>query len=218
MIHQLEIDSVFLEYGNRKILSGAYLKCETGKVTGLLGRNGNGKTTLMNIIYGTLKANNKFCRIDELYISHPYRHPHLIRYLPQSGFIPKNLSLKRVFEDFQLDYSALENLFPEFKSHYHTKLNQLSGGQRRLAEIFTVLKSPSKFVLLDEPFSYLSPLYVELVQELIVTEKANKGVLVTDHMFREIVAICDDLYLLSNGTTRIIHDIAELEFMGYAKY
>lgn len=54
MNHKLEIDSVFLEFGNRRILSDIYLKCETDKIIGLLGRNGNGKTSLMNIIYGNL--------------------------------------------------------------------------------------------------------------------------------------------------------------------
>ena len=52
MIHTLEADGIQLDYNGRKILSDIYLKCETGKIIGLLGRNGCGKSSLMKIIYG----------------------------------------------------------------------------------------------------------------------------------------------------------------------
>ena len=51
MNHKLEIDSIQFEFNGRKILSDIYLQCETGKITGLLGKNGEGKSCLMNIIY-----------------------------------------------------------------------------------------------------------------------------------------------------------------------
>jgi ABC-type cobalamin/Fe3+-siderophores transport system ATPase subunit len=50
MIHKLEAESIQLEFGSRQILSSIYLKCETGKITGLLGRNGAGKSCLMKIM------------------------------------------------------------------------------------------------------------------------------------------------------------------------
>lgn len=65
MINTLEADSILLEYGLRKILSDVYIKCETKKITGLLGRNGEGKTSLMNIIYGSLKPENQFVQINK---------------------------------------------------------------------------------------------------------------------------------------------------------
>ena len=58
MIQTLEADSVILEFGNKRILQDVYVKCETNSITGLLGRNGAGKSCLMNIIYGTLKPYN----------------------------------------------------------------------------------------------------------------------------------------------------------------
>ncbi len=54
MNHKLEVDGVQLSFGLNQILSDVYFKCDTGKITGLLGRNGAGKTCLMNIIYGSL--------------------------------------------------------------------------------------------------------------------------------------------------------------------
>lgn len=57
-MHKLEADGIELYFGERRILSNIYIKAETGSVTGLLARNGEGKTCLMNIIYGSLNAKN----------------------------------------------------------------------------------------------------------------------------------------------------------------
>lgn len=217
MIHKLEADSIFLEFGSRRILSDIYLKCETGKITGLLGRNGNGKTCLMNIIYGNLNANSKSIRFDDLTVQAAYKRPDLLLYLPQFNFIPPTLTLKRVFADFDLDFFEFENRFPDFKSSYKSSLKSLSGGNRRLVEVYIVLKAKSKFAMLDEPFSHLSPIMIEAIMELMNEEKKNKGLLVTDHMFRNIIEISDNLYVLTGGKTHLTKAVEELEFLGYAR-
>ena len=102
MNHRLEVDSIQLAFNNRSILSDIYLKCETGKITGLLGRNGQGKSCLMKIIYGTLSA-EKSIRFDAITQHSAFKRPDLLLYLPQFNFIPKNLTLKRIFYDFELD-------------------------------------------------------------------------------------------------------------------
>lgn len=217
MIHKLEADSILLTLDTRTILSDIYLKCETGKITGLLGRNGNGKSCLMNIIYGSLNATSKSIRIDDKYLLNGYQRPDLLSYLPQFNFIPKQLSLKRVFSDFQLDYAGFESLFPEFNSKYNSKIKELSGGQRRLTELYMALTGPSEFALLDEPFSHLSPVTIEIVMDFIRSCKQNKGIIITDHLFRSIIEISDNIYLLTDGKSRLIKNLEEIEFYGYAK-
>jgi len=217
MIHKLEVDSVFLEFGERRVLSDVYLKCETGKISGLLGRNGNGKTCLMNIIYGNLNPNSKSIRFDGLTVPTAYKRPDLLLYLPQFNFIPQILSLKRVFSDFNLDFHEFETRFPEFKSKHNSALKNLSGGDRRLVEVYIVLKTKSKFAMLDEPFSHLSPIMIEAVMELMNEEKKNKGLLITDHMFRNIIDISDNLYVLTGGKTHLTKAVEELDFLGYTK-
>lgn len=88
MKHALEISSVRLLFGERLILSDVYLKIETGNIVGLLGQNGCGKSCLMRGIYGTL-ACEKSVSIDDIYFLDVYKHPQLVRYLPQHNFIPK---------------------------------------------------------------------------------------------------------------------------------
>lgn len=217
MIHVLEADGIQLKFGSRPILSDVYIKCTTGKITGLLGRNGEGKTSLLHIIYGHLNAGYKCVRFDGTFVQSPFKNPELLRYLPQFNFIPGNFSLKRVFSDFDMDFSLFEQRFPEFKNKYNSRIKTLSGGQRRLTEIYMILKSPGHFAILDEPFSQLSPILIESIKELIQSEKAHKGLIITDHMFRHILEISDDLYVLSNGKTHKTNSEQDLERLGYVR-
>lgn len=217
MIHQLEADSIVLNFGSRNILSDVYIKCETGKITGLLGRNGNGKTTLMNVIYGTLNGNSQSIRFNGDHITQAYRFAGLIGYLTQFNFTPKSLTLKRIFSDFEVDYSHFEKMFPEFQSKYNSQVKNLSGGQIRLTETYLLLKSDKKFVFLDEPFTHLSPILIEQVKQLITKAAADKGILLSDHMYRHVLDISTNLYLLSDGKTRLIKNAEELNFMGYTR-
>lgn len=82
MLHTLEVDSVILEFDSKRILQDVYLKSETGKITGLLGRNGTGKSCLMNIIYGVLIPNDKSVRLNRVSYYDNYRDPLDMRYLP----------------------------------------------------------------------------------------------------------------------------------------
>jgi len=216
-IHKLEADSINLEYGIRRILSDVYIKCETGKITGLLGRNGNGKTTLMNIIYGNLKPFYKSVRFDDVAIHNAFKRPELLLYLPQFNFVPSGLTLKTIFHDFNLDFTLFLNRFPEFGQKWKSTIKSLSGGQRRLVEVYIIIKSKTQFIMLDEPFSHLSPIMIESIIELIEEEKENKGFLITDHLYRHVVAISNDIYVLVNGKTHHTKDIKEIEFLGYAK-
>lgn len=217
MVHQLEVDSVNLQFGTREILSDIYLKCETGKITGLLGRNGTGKSSLMNIIFGSLVPGNKSVRFDGKSIPKAYQHNELLSYLPQYNFIPVHLTLNRVFSDFNLEYAPFEQLFPEFILKHHSKMVQLSGGQRRLVETYVLIKAKSEFVMLDEPFSHLSPLMIGRIKKLIREEQPKKGFLITDHMYHDVLELANDLYVLAEEKVHLIRDIGDLERLGYVR-
>lgn len=216
MTHLLEIDSVQLRFNERKILSSVYLKCETNKITGLLGKNGQGKSCLMNIIYGTLSS-EKSIRFNHVSITETYKRPDLLLFLPQFNFIPKSLSLRRIFSDFGLDYGVFQKKFPEFISREKSSIGSLSGGERRLIELYVIVKSTSHFAMLDEPFTHLNPLQIEKAKQLIKEEKVKKGFLVTDHMYRHIIDISDSVYVLTNGQTYLTKSATDIETLGYAK-
>lgn len=217
MKHILEVDSIILEFDTKRVLQDVYLKNETGKTTGILGRNGSGKTCLMNIIYGELKTNNKSVRLDGETIFSGFQNPETFRYLPQFSFMPKSLSVKRIFNDFKLDFSKFIDKFPEFKNYYNTKLRKLSGGEYRIIEIYSILASKTKFCMLDEPFSQVMPIHIEKLKSIINEEKKTKGVIITDHLYKHVVDICDDLYVINFGKTYLTRDIKDLKTHGYIK-
>ena len=218
MIQTLEVDSVILEFGTKRVLQDVYLKSKTGKITGLLGRNGTGKTCLLNILYGQLSPNDHSVRLNKQALLNSSRSTKDIMYLPQFSFIPKSLTLNRIFNDYKLDFSEFINEFPEFEKYYISKLKKLSGGEQRIVEIYLIISSKTKFCLLDEPFTHVMPLHVDSIKNLILREKKNKGIIITDHLYRHIIDICDDLYVINDGKTYLTNSIQDLETLGYATF
>lgn len=215
MKHSLEVDSIILEFDTKRVLQDVFLKTETGKTTGILGRNGAGKTCLMNIIYGELKTTNKSIRLDGAAVFDAYKNPESLRYLPQFNFIPKYLKTKRIFKDFNLDFSKFINYFPEFEKYYNSKVKTLSGGEIRILEIYSILASKTRFCMLDEPFSQVMPVHVDTIKKVISEEKKNKGIIITDHLYEHIIDICDDIYVILNGKTYLTKDRNDLMKLGY---
>ena len=215
MSHLLEFDSIRLSFNGRVILSDIYMRCETGKITGLLGRNGQGKSCLFNIVYGELEPEEKSVRFDKVRVDRAYMRPELLRFLPQFDFFPKSFSIGRVFDDFSLDYRELERRFPEFASKHRFPIGKLSGGEYRFLQTYVILKAASQFVILDEPFTHLMPLQIEKVIELIREEKEQKGLLITDHLYQHIISLSDHVYLLTDGKTHPVKDLFAIEGLGY---
>lgn len=213
----LETDSVILEFNSKIILNNVYLKSETGRVTGLLGRNGSGKSSLIKILYGELTPNYKSIRINKTSLFSTNRPPNDMRYLPQGKFIPPHLKINRIFDDFKLSFFDFSTYFPEFKKYDKSRLKSLSGGERRIVEIYLILVSKTKFCILDEPFSHIMPIHIETIKKIILKEKQNKGIIITDHMYKHITNISDDLYLIKDGKTHLINNIKDIEKLGYIR-
>ena len=215
MNHSLEVDSIILEFGNKRILQDIYIHSETGIITGIIGKNGTGKTCLMRIIYGELDITNKSIRLNGETLLNGVQNLDAFHYLPQFNFIPKNRRTKSIFKDFSNDFSEFLEYFPEFKKYYHFKIGRLSEGEKRIIEIYNIIKAKSKFCMLDEPFSQVMPVHVETIKEIIVQEKRNKGMIITDHLYEHILNVSDRLYLLHKGKTHLVNSVHDLEVFGY---
>ncbi|MEK6780915.1 MAG: ATP-binding cassette domain-containing protein [Bacteroidota bacterium] len=213
--HTLEFDGIELSFSTHSVLSSIYMKCETGKIIGLMGRNGCGKSSLMKTVFGSLRNHNQSIRINSFPLIGSYQQDKFISYLPQENFIPHKLSVATALEYFEMDCESLTDYFPDFKVLLFTPARDLSGGHLRLLESFLILKSPHPFCLLDEPFSGLMPLHIECMKELISQAKSTKGIILSDHLYRHTMEMADEIYLLSNGKTYLIKDQEELVFRGY---
>jgi lipopolysaccharide export system ATP-binding protein len=216
MAHTLEADSIYLEFDTRRILSDIYIKAETGKITGLLARNGQGKTCLLNIIYGNLNPQSRSVRFDGVHTINAFKRIDFLSYLPQFSFIPQSLTIKDVFKDFETDFALFASYFIDFEDLYKASFSNLSGGQKRLIEVYCLIKTKSLFSMLDEPFSHIMPVHVETIKEILSLEKQHKGFIITDHLFRHITEISDSLYVLKDCKTYLTKSLEDIEELGYA--
>lgn len=213
----LEADSMWLEYEGQKILQNIYIKLQTGYVTGLLGRNGTGKSSLMQMIFGTLRGQSQSVRVDGDYFSHPYQHRGLISYLPQQPFLPAGLRVGDACRLYDVDFTALCHHFEGLEQYGRTRIGDLSTGNRRLVGTLLVLLMPVAFTLLDEPFAALSPINVEQMGKAISEQKARKGILVSDHFYEEVLNLADETYLIVpvGRSIQLKNAYSDLEQFGY---
>ncbi len=212
----LHADSILKSYGTNQVLTDVYITCKTGEILGLVGRNGSGKSTLLKTIFGTLNADYKFVRINNKQIRTLSDAQSLIKYLPQDNYLPKNITISKIMQLYQ-DFIDLEefrnsNLIADILD---LRSNQLSGGQKRLVEILLVLYSKAEYLLLDEPFNGVAPIYKDEIKRLIKSKSADKGIIITDHDYRNVLDVSSRIVLIYDGGTREVKDHKELEYWGY---
>ncbi len=212
---KLEIDSVHLTFGERSVLSDVYLYLEPGIITGLAGRNGSGKSSLLKILSGSMKASYQVIRYNNQYIKNTRRIAWLINYLPQNYHLPGYLTTTDCFDLYKIDEMARNKVTEISEINPSKRLDELSGGQRRLAEVTLCLFAPTKFSLLDEPFSHIAPVKVELICEQLLETKNEKAILITDHQYRTVTDISDRVFLCHNGAVRAIENLDDLKNSGY---
>ncbi|GAB4020089.1 ATP-binding cassette domain-containing protein [Spirosoma koreense] len=216
-VTRLEADSIWLEYGNHKILQNVYLRVDKGQIVGLLGRNGSGKSSLLEIIYGSRSSQNSSVRIDGIYVSKLYQHRGVLAYLPQKHFVPSHLTVRQALDLYQSDLPEASVYLPELNELGSYCFKHLSGGQQRLVETVMVLTSPAPFVILDEPFSNVMPVHIETLKTWLVSLKSRKGILITDHYYQDVLTISDKIYFLNMGgrTIQLEHPVQQLKDFGY---
>ena len=212
----MQVDSVMKAFGTKQVLTDVFLTCDQGEIIGLLGRNGSGKSTLLKIIFGSLAADQKFVKIGDKIINGIFDNRNLIKYLPQDNFIPNHIKITTIISLFcDKENGSLIKSNEWIKPMLGKKSNQLSGGEKRLLEIFLIIHSNAKYVLIDEPFNGIAPIYKEVIKNLIKEQSKNKGFIITDHDYWNILDLSTRIILMHDGGTKEIKSTDELEYWGY---
>lgn len=216
MNNTLEVDSVNKHYNNRNIVSDVYLKCETNDIIGLLGRNGSGKSTLLKIIFGIVEAENKFIKINGIVKNKISELLKDISYLHQENFIPNQFSVQKAIY-LSIEKKNLVNFFDDemIQLISDKKIKHLSSGELRYLEVKIILNNSSKFALLDEPYNGLSPIMIGKINELIRQKSSEKGIIITDHNYENVIDVATKLILMKEGKTHHLKDKLELIEKGY---
>ena len=216
MSNLLEVDSIRKEFGTNQVLTDISLKCQPGDIIGLLGRNGSGKSTLLRIIFGTLYTDHKFIRINDTILNQPFKKRNTIAYLNQDNFLPKNITVRQVVEIYSDDLDQKGFLDDEVLSKViGTKIRNLSGGESRYLEVKLILNLDTLFVLLDEPFNGISPVHVDLIKKMIIDKSLKKGIILTDHDYRNVLDVANKYYLLFDGGLKPVNSKQDLIDWGY---
>lgn len=213
----LEVDSVIKSFGDKDVLTDVFLRCQPGERIAVFGWNGSGKSTLFEIIFGTLSGDRSFIRIDGKVQKKQAFRSGLIAYLPQHNFLPPNIRVREAI-NLYIQQDEREQFLEDKNLAYITesRAKELSGGELRYLEIKLILFCSAKYILLDEPFNGISPVCCESVRELIFKASQTKGIIMTDHNFREVHKIANRILLLDQGFLKEIKDKSELASYGYS--
>lgn len=204
---QLQIDRVNKSFGQKHVLKDISFTAKSGVATGLLGRNGSGKTTTIRIIMDIYAADSGSAAID----GRPSKE-----FLDKIGYLPEERGLypKRVISD-QMAYlgelrgmkakdarrrgkELLEKL--EAGEYYDKKLDTLSKGNQQKIQLAIALINDPEIVILDEPFSGLDPVNSSILKKL-VRELVQEGKMVffSSHQMGQVEQFCDDICMIEQG-------------------
>jgi len=198
---QLHISSLQLSYGRKTILDKIDLTLKTGEIHGLLGLNGTGKSSLMQSLSGSIKKSSYSAFINDQPVDLTVQHLQHVAYLPQDPFVMKGVKVTDAVQFWYEDPEDQDRILyePMIHSMHNKKVGILSMGERRFLEFLLVFYLPHPFLMLDEPFSGLAPLQIQRVQELIKEKKSQKGILISDHYYDNILQVTDKNWMLKHG-------------------
>ena len=217
-MNTITIDSVYLTFGERIILDNIFLSISHREVVGLLGRNGCGKSCLLKILLGFMTPQYSVVKFNDEHLKKPFSKKNFINYLPQSQAHPNNLTLNNLLAWYDIDSTDFYAKYDFLKPHNPKKMGALSGGEKRLFEVLLMLEANTQFTILDEPFSHIMPLHVDMLKTVIQEHRARKGIIITDHLFENILDISDKVYFIHDRCSSIVKTREDLIEKGYIRY
>ena len=209
----LAIEALRAGYGQAVVLPDMTLRLADGEVLALLGRNGTGKTTLINSIVGVTRRFSGTIRLagrDITALRSDQRARAGIGWVPQERNIFRSLTVEEnmtaVAQPGPWDVNRVYALFPRLKERRGNYGNQLSGGEQQMLAVGRALTLNPRVLLLDEPTEGLAPIIVdELLAALREIMRAG-GVctIIVEQNARKILGLADRVVILERGT--IVHD------------
>lgn len=201
-------------YGDSHVLQGISLEIEPGKIIGILGRNGMGKTTLINSIIGFKQPRQGsvfFDGEDLTGLSANVRVTKALGLVPQGRRIFRSLS---VLENLRIGQRDTENpewteerifeLLPRIKERLSHKGDELSGGEQQMLAVARALMMNPKCLLMDEPTEGLAPIIVTEIGEIILElKKQGIAILLVEQNVPFALKITDYVHVMSKGA--IVH-------------
>jgi branched-chain amino acid transport system ATP-binding protein len=217
----LEVEGAQKRFGGVQAVDDCSLAVETGTITGLIGPNGSGKTTVFNLVTGYLPADAGQIRFDGRVIRRPdptrLARAGLIRTFQQARVFPHLTVIENLVLATQQAWwrcgqarigreerSRAEELLADFNltAHASVAAAELSFGQRKLLEFAATLMGRPRLVLLDEPTAGVNPTVIETIEQHI-RRLHGEGLtfLVVEHDMALVMRLCNPVIVLDRGCT-----------------
>lgn len=227
----LIVKSLNLNYGASQALRGVNLSAKEGEVTCVVGKNGVGKTTLLNAIMGLERISAGEIFIDESPIS---REPAYARSRRGLALVPQGrdiFSQLTVEENLRIGLSGLPRsekkippdlfqYFPVLSDMLHRKGGDLSGGQQQQLAIARALAAKPRVLLLDEPTEGIQPSIIKLITSVIksLRDRGNMAIILVEQYFEFAFELADKIIVMERGNVTLDGAKTDLDEQTIRKY
>ena len=201
-------------YGNKKVLKNINFSIPRGKIIGLLGKNGTGKTTLIKLINDLLTLDSGEILIDGKKIG--VESKKIISYLPERTYLDKSMTVNEVIDMFSefydnFDAKKARKLLKDLKLDVNSKLSKMSKGMQEKVQLVLVMSRKALLYILDEPLGGVDPATRDYILDTILTN-FNEGasIIISTHLIADIERILDEVIFIDNGKIDLIEEAYKL--------
>lgn len=214
----IEINNVSFEIDGKKILDDINLKIPEGKIYGIIGPNGVGKTTLLRCLTGIYETTKGEVLYDGENVYDNPKVKEIVGYVADENIMHPNFRVKDVIKFYKYSYPMFdEEKFKElneiFKIPENRFIFQLSKGMKMRLSIMLAFSIHAKYLVLDEPTSGLDAILKNKLLQIFVDEvyDNNTTIIISSHHLNELERICDDVAILDNGVVSYENSVENMK-------
>ena len=210
----LECKDLCKSYDEKQVLKNVNLKISDGKIIGLLGKNGTGKTTLIKLINDLLTPTSGEVLIEGK--KPGVESKEIIAYLPERTYLDKSMTVREAiqyFEEFykNFDKNKAVKLLKDLDLDINTKISKMSKGMQEKLQLILVMSRNAKLYVLDEPLGGVDPATRDYILDTILSNfSEGASVIISTHLISDIERILDEVIFIDKGEIVLTSSADEL--------
>ncbi len=212
----LECKNLCKTYGHKSALNGISLQLQPGKIIGLLGPNGSGKTTFLKLINGLLTPSAGSLLING---KPPGRESKaIVAYLPERTYLNDSMKVRealRFFADFYSDFDLqrAEEMLRNLNIETTARLKTLSKGTKEKVQLILVISRQARLYCLDEPIAGVDPAARDYILRTIINNyNPEASVLISTHLITDIEQVLDEVIFIREGELLLHKTVDDIRF------